>query len=215
MKQTFALSAACSRRWLRRPLAQQRPLVTEDPETVGAGNILIEGGFDAQRDVVYPASGLTGDLLRAADARRQLRLQLDPRAADRRRVLQPAEHHVDRAGAAFGQARAHRRQHDRLRGHRRRHQDPASCRKAPGRPSFGIRLATKLPIAGNESGLGLDTMDFSLVGLFGKTVQSVRVVGNFGLGILSDPIEGDRQNDVITLRLLDRPRAHAGARDGR
>ncbi len=40
--------------------AQQRPLVTEDPETIGAGNILIEGGFDAQREVVYPASGLTG-----------------------------------------------------------------------------------------------------------------------------------------------------------
>ncbi len=27
-------------------MAQQRPLVTEDPETVGAGNILIEGGFE-------------------------------------------------------------------------------------------------------------------------------------------------------------------------
>ena len=40
-------------------------------------------------------------------------------------------------------------------------------------------------------------MDFSSVALFGKTARSVRVVGNFGLGILSDPIEGDRQNDVI------------------
>src|SRR5690348_4110517 len=44
--------------------AQQRPLVTEDPETVGGGNILIEGGFDAQSDVVYPVSGLEGNLLR-------------------------------------------------------------------------------------------------------------------------------------------------------
>ncbi len=26
--------------------AQQRPLVTEDPETIGAGNVLIEGGVD-------------------------------------------------------------------------------------------------------------------------------------------------------------------------
>jgi hypothetical protein len=70
-----------------------------------------------------------------------------------------------------------------------------------GRPSVGIRLATKLPLAGNESGLGLDTMDFYMTGLFGKTVQSVRVVGNFGIGILSDPIEGDRQNDVVTYGL--------------
>ena len=26
--------------------AQQRPLVTEDPETIGAGLVLLEGGFD-------------------------------------------------------------------------------------------------------------------------------------------------------------------------
>ena len=29
-------------------------------------------------------------------------------------------------------------------------------------------------------------------------MQSVRVVGNVGLGILSDPTRGDRQNDVLT-----------------
>src|SRR4026207_2060545 len=44
--------------------AQQRPLVTEDPETVGAGRILIEGGFDYAREVDYPVSGLTGNLRR-------------------------------------------------------------------------------------------------------------------------------------------------------
>src|SRR3954453_686283 len=44
--------------------AQQRPLVTEDPETIGAGLVLIEGGFDQQHDVSYPASGLEGNLLR-------------------------------------------------------------------------------------------------------------------------------------------------------
>jgi hypothetical protein len=30
-----------------------------------------------------------------------------------------------------------------------------------------------------------------------KTVQSVRVVGNFGFGILADATRGDRQNDVV------------------
>jgi hypothetical protein len=29
-------------------------------------------------------------------------------------------------------------------------------------------------------------------------VQSVRIVGNIGFGILSDPTVGDRQNDVLT-----------------
>jgi hypothetical protein len=73
--------------------------------------------------------------------------------------------------------------------------------EAAGRPGIGVRLATKLPMAGNESGLGLDTMDFYVSGLFGKTVRSVRIVGNFGIGILSDPVEGDRQNDVVTYGL--------------
>jgi hypothetical protein len=44
--------------------AQQRPLVTEDPETIGAGLILIEGGLDSFRDVFYPLSGLEGNLFR-------------------------------------------------------------------------------------------------------------------------------------------------------
>ncbi len=65
------------------------------------------------------------------------------------------------------------------------------------RPSIGVRFATKLPNASNESGLGLDTTDFLATALFGKTVQSIRFVGNAGLGILGDPTRGDRQNDVL------------------
>jgi hypothetical protein len=65
------------------------------------------------------------------------------------------------------------------------------------RPSFAIRFATRLPNEGNESGLGTDTTDFTFSFLAGKTVQSVRIVGNFGFAILGDPVRGDRQNDVI------------------
>jgi hypothetical protein len=69
------------------------------------------------------------------------------------------------------------------------------------RPALALRFATKLPNAQNESGLGLDTTDF-LVSLLGaKTVESARVVGNIGLGILADPTRGDRQNDVLTYGL--------------
>ncbi len=70
-----------------------------------------------------------------------------------------------------------------------------------GRPAVGVRFATKLPNASNESGLGLDTTDFFVAGLFGKTVRSIRFVGNVGLGILADPVRGDRQNDVLTYGL--------------
>src|SRR5256885_7468239 len=44
--------------------AQQRPLVTEDPETIGAGRLLIEGGIDFAHDQQYPVSGLEGNLWR-------------------------------------------------------------------------------------------------------------------------------------------------------
>lgn len=176
--------------------AQQRPLVTEDPETIGTGNILIEGGFDSQRDAVYPASGLTGDLLRLPTLGVSfgfssiLELQVDGGFYDRLNITSiepaPLSDKLELTGDTT---------HD--------VEDLVVATKirivseAAGRPSIGIRLATKLPMASNESGLGLDTMDFSAVSLFGKTARSVRVVGNFGLGILSDPIEGDRQNDVI------------------
>ena len=66
------------------------------------------------------------------------------------------------------------------------------------RPAFGLRFATKLPNAPNESGLGLDTTDFYASLLVAKTVESVRVVSNLGVGILGDPTRGDRQNDVLT-----------------
>src|SRR5262245_52455521 len=44
--------------------AQQRPLVTEDPETIGAGRLLVEAGLDYSRSIEYPVSGLEGHLLR-------------------------------------------------------------------------------------------------------------------------------------------------------
>ena len=73
--------------------------------------------------------------------------------------------------------------------------------EAPGRPAIGFRFATKLPNASNESGLGLDTTDFFASLLGAKTVESVRVVGNVGVGILTDPTGGNRQNDVLTYGL--------------
>ena len=176
--------------------AQQRPLVTEDPETVGTGNILIEAGFDAQNSVSYPASGLEGDLLRVGTLGLSLgfssilELQVDGgiynRLAVESRTPAPLSGKLDFTGDTT-------RDVDDL-------YIATKIRvvsEGPGRPSFGLRLATKLPTASNESGLGLDTMDFHATALLAKTVNAVRVVGNLGIGILSDPIDGQRQNDVV------------------
>lgn len=176
--------------------AQQRPLVTEDPETIGSGLVLIEGGLDFGRDILFPVSGLQGNLLRApilgvsfglsSIAELQLDGGLYNRLAVKSRRPAPLSGMLTFAGDTT---------HD--------VEDIVVATKVrvvaetPQHPAVGLRFATRLPNAGNESGLGLDTTDFYFQGLVGKTVQSVRVVGNVGLGILGDPTRGDRQNDVL------------------
>jgi hypothetical protein len=181
--------------------AQQRPLVTEDPEPIGAGRVLVEGGLDLSHDQHYPASGLQGNLVRF------------PTVGVSVGLSSIAEFQID---GAF---------HDRLSISSRDRTAPlASLVTSTGdvttdvddivvatkirvlpekgrQPAIGLRFATKLPNASNESGLGLDTMDFYVSALGAKTVQSVRVVANLGAGILPDPVVGNRQNDVFTYGL--------------
>lgn len=177
--------------------AQQRPLITEDPETIGAGRLLLEGGVEFDRDVIYPVSGLQGNLLRAPVFGLSIgvssiaEIQFDQVSFSRldikARRAAPLSDLLTATGSSTSDA------DDVLVG--------AKVRIAPEgtrRPAFGFRFATKLPNAGNESGLGLDTTDFFSSILVGKTTQSVRIVGNIGLGILGDPTNGNRQNDVVT-----------------
>jgi hypothetical protein len=178
-------------------LAQQRPLVTEDPETVGAGNILIEGGFDYQWDQPYPASGLQGDLLRfpvlgvSFGLSSIAELQLDGGLYNRLSI-KSRDGSAPLAGMVTATGDTTSSVEDLVIGTKVR-----VLAETPGRPAIGVRFATRLPNASNESGLGLDTTDFHFTALVGKTVQSIRVVGNVGLGILGDPTRGDRQNDVL------------------
>jgi hypothetical protein len=183
--------------WVRPVAAQQRPLVTEDPETIGAGLVLLEGGFDELHSVVYPVSGLQGNLLRVPTLGVSFgissiaELQIDGGMYQRLHITArkpgPLSNQLDFTGDRTSSV-----------------EDFVVATKirllseTPGRPAVGVRFATKLPNASNESGLGLDTTDFFVSTLFGKTVQSIRVVGNVGLGILGDPTRGDRQNDVLT-----------------
>jgi hypothetical protein len=181
--------------------AQQRPLVTEDPEPVGAGRVLLEGGADLAHDQQYPVSGLKGNLLRVPTLGISVglssiaELQIDGGFYDRlnitsRNPAAPLASLLTVTGDST---------HD--------VSDVVVATKirmlaeTAGRPALGIRFATKLPDASNENGLGLDTTDFFATLLAAKTVQSIRVVGNLGVGILADPTVGNRQNDVLTYGL--------------
>jgi hypothetical protein len=177
--------------------AQQRPLVTEDPEPIGAGRILIEGGLDLAHDYQNPASGLKGNLVSVPTIGLSFglssiaELQIDgglfnhlsissrnPNAplAGLLTVSGDSTHDVSNAVVAT-----------KIR----------FLAETPSRPAIGIRFATKLPNASNEKGIDLDTTDFSGTILVAKTVQSIRVVGNIGAGILTNPTSGVGQNDVF------------------
>lgn len=177
--------------------AQQRPLVTEDPETIGAGRMLVEAGFDYMRDVDYPASGLKGHLRRFPLIGISLgigdvgEIQMDGGLYNQLSITErrdaPLAHMLVVPGETTWDVE------DLVVGTKVR-----LVSEGVSRPSIALRSATKLPMASNEEGLGLDTMDFYSSLLVAKTVQSVRLVGNIGLGILGDPTRGDRQNDVLT-----------------
>ncbi len=161
------------------------------------GLVLVEGGFDYQQSVFYPVSGLEGNLLRlptlgvsfgiGSIAELQIDGGLYNRLSVESRKAAPLSSVLDFTGDNTSDV-----------------EDITIATKIrlaaekPGRPAVGVRLATRLPNASNESGLGLDTTDFYVSALVGKTVQSVRVVGNLGLGILGEPMNGNSQNDVLT-----------------
>lgn len=177
--------------------AQQRPLVTEDPETVGAGFVLVEGGLEYAIDQVFPASGLKGHVLRVPVAGVSIgvssiaEIQIDGGVFDRLVIKE----RFDAPLASLARIEGDRTSDV---------SDVVIATKvrilgeAAGRPAVAFRFAAKLPTASNESGLGLDTTDVYLTAIAGKTVESVRVVGNVGVGILQDPTAIARQNDVLT-----------------
>jgi hypothetical protein len=175
---------------------QQRPLVTEDPETVGAGAILIETGFDYDWDVEFTVSGLTGDLLRFPTigtsvgvgpfTEIQVDTGLHQRLAITSREPAPLSPLLDIDGNLTSSIE------DLLIATKIR-----IVPEARRRPAMGARFGTRLPLATNESGLGLETLDFFAAFLIGKTMAETRVVGNIGIGLLSDPTVAGRQNEML------------------
>lgn len=168
--------------------AQQRPLVTEDPETIGAGRVLLEGGFSLDKDQTQSAYGITGDVSRLASFGVSVgvgpaaEVQIDGGLIQRLDVTEGFRVNplVARTSLVTG---------DQTSGF----EDlivATKVRLAPetaSRPAVGLRFGTKLPIASPENGIGLGTTDFFASFLIAKTVRSVRTVGNVGLLILGNP----------------------------
>src|SRR5438876_8339415 len=144
---------------LARPVAaQQRPLVTEDPEPIGAGRVLIEGGIDYAHDMHYTVSGLAGNLWRVPVVGTSIgissiaELQIDG-GVDRLSITDRRAAPLSSLVTVTGDTT-------------HAFEDLVIATKVrflaegPKHPAMAVRFATKLPNASNESGLGLDTTDF-------------------------------------------------------
>jgi hypothetical protein len=166
--------------------AQQRPLSTADPETVGTNRVLIEGGFELDRAQLYPEYGLKGDTTHGPTF--GVTVGLSPNA----------EVEVD--GGLRQQLHVTERKMGPLSSVLSFTGDSASTfedftvatkirlrSEGATRPAFGVRFGSKLPTAQQQKGMGLGTTDFFAALLIGKTVRSVRTVGNVGLLVLGNP----------------------------
>lgn len=174
---------------------QERPLRTADPVPLPHAHLAVEAGVDWLDGVSFLLSGLSGDLLRVPSVAFRYGLGglaefqvaggfnllfIDDRQpapfADMLNVDGDIAHDIDDPVVAVKI-----RLHD----------------ESQYVPDTGFRVATRLPSAGNQSGLGNDTMDFLLWVLAGKTIHRTRLLANVGLGVLAVPERGHRQNDVL------------------
>jgi len=182
--------------WAANALAQQRPLDTQDPETIGAGRVLVEGGIAVSHDITYPLSGFKGDLWQTPvlglnvglSSFADLQITGGPYnvLSISSRARGPLSDVVTSTGDSTSSVE------DITIG--------AKLRLVPetaGMPGIGFRFTTRLPNASRKSGIGQDTTDFGASILVAKTIQSIRVVGNVGWISMSQPLDGTRQNDVL------------------
>lgn len=170
--------------------AQQRPLVTEDPETIGPDRILLEGGFSLDSDQSNFANGLKGDIARLASFGASVgigpaaEVQIDGGIIQRLNVTQRLPNAPLETITLLLPGDQSSSMEDLIVATKIR-----LASETPSRPAIGIRFGTKLPTAAPDKGIGLGATDFFASFLVAKTVQSVRTVGNVGLLVLGNPEE--------------------------
>ncbi len=178
-------------------VAQQRPLKTEDPETIGAGRALVEAGIEFNRDASFPVSGLRGNhwelpsfgVILGVSSIAEIQLDWSPYqklSITQRTPGAPLSSMLQLEGDStddFGDI-----------------QIGAKVRfvsESGNRPAIGSWFSTRLPNAGNESGLGKDVQDFASALTIGKTIQSIRVVANVGMMMIGNPLRAAAQDDLL------------------
>lgn len=183
-------------------LSQQRPLITEDVDTVPEGAVRISAGVDFLQDAKFPLSGLKGDLTRVGDVRVSVGF-----APNVEFQIEGVVQNVLAINSA---------------------QNPAPIPLSVGTnstngigdftlstkiklrnesrnlPAIGFKLGVELPNSDQSKGIGVNqTNVFGRILVqkkFGRKAgldPRANIFGNIGIGILTAPLERFSQNDVL------------------
>lgn len=179
-------------------LAQQRPVAVESPRILKSGNAQFEFGAAYFHHQAFPLSGLTGKLFKIGNIRFGISLSETVELQTEGTLLNVL--HVTERKPAFNSA--------------------ITTTKNPTADiddfslwtkfkllneystwfGLSVRFGVQLPNASNESGLGIDEMNFYASLLFQKHFAG-RWTVNVGLGILGDPTLPNSQHDVCVYGL--------------
>ncbi len=177
-------------------IAQNRPLRTVDAETVPAGTVRVQVGFDFLQEVDFPLSGLSGDLTSVGVV--QIRMGVGKIAEVQ---LEGAVHHfldVKRQVGAFVTPV--------LTGPNSTHDvgDFSIATKirliseTKKRPAVGFRFGYQMPNSDQSRGIGSNTSNIFAEFILQKHFGKLNLMGNAGVAILQAPATTFTQNDVIT-----------------
>jgi Putative MetA-pathway of phenol degradation len=180
--------------------AQQRPLITEDVQTVKQGEVRFELGFEFLQDKNFPLSGLNGDLSRlgvialtaglatnvefelGGVAQNYLSITRQYQASAVPLQLNAGGNSTRDVGDFYLASKFKLR---------------SEGRRAPG---LGFRFGAELPTTNQSRGIGLNQTNFFGTVLAGKHFGSnerVNLFANLGVGILTAPVATFTQNDVL------------------
>lgn len=178
--------------------AQDRPLQTPEAETVPAGVLRAQMGFDFLQDVSYPASGLSGDLTSVGvlnlrmGVGRIVEIQLQGAVQNfldvRKQVatLTPIVLTLTGSNSTHDVGGFSMYTKIRLWSESGRH------------PAAAFRFGYLIPNTNQARGIGLNTTDIFASFILQKHFGKLNTFGTLGVGILQAPNGLYAQNDVLT-----------------
>ena len=193
-KTLLALAAACF--LSTTALAQDRPLRTTDVETVPAGDVRAEIGFDFLQDVAFPLSGLRGDETSAG----VLNLRMGISKIAEIEVEGAIQNFLDvkSQGASFVpnlQLTGVNSTHDT--GDFSLSTKIRFIKPSGKKPGLAFRFGFIMPNSNQARGIGTNTTNvFAMIALE-EQLQKLKLMGDLGIEILQAPNALFSQNDVL------------------